>query len=203
MHTSTEIESEVNEPEQAHRPGELYKETFDQILSGLLAGLKKHDGKLDEVTLDDIIEGGNLDPLMMEQYFSSSKVIMNEVISTMKGLIEQVPSLASPTEPDSMLTVLLTALSLQPCMVEVLMAAEYHIFWENNLKPIATQLFADKITPEDELWADLYSIFCHEFECVVKKWSLEKYAEDRIPEMVRLLSAWIGADKVFLAHARA
>lgn len=203
MRTSTEIESEVNEHEQAHRPGELYKETFDQILSGLLAGLKKCDGKLDEVSLDDIIEGGNLDPLMMERYFKSPKVIMNEIISTMKGLIEQVQPLASPTEPNSMLTVLLVALSLQPYMVEVLMAAEYHIFWKNNLKPIATQLFSDKINPEDELWADLYNMFCYEFECVVKKWSLEKYAVDRIPEMVRLLSAWIGADNVFLAHARA
>lgn len=201
--TANNEESDNATTAKAHLPGELYRQTFDQILTGLLASLKQHRGTLDDVTIDDIVENGNVDPVLMDRYFNSTRVIMNEVISVVRALLAQAGKETVDQDPTSTIVTLLQLLIMQPLMVEVLLASGNHSIWENNLKPIAIRLSPSWPAPDEARWNDVYPVFCFQFQRILKKWSDQHFSEAAIPTITSELLAWISADELYLQHMSA
>jgi len=192
-----------NEGARIHKPGELYNETFNEVLSGLLYALKMHQGALDLVTLDEIIEGSSINPITLEHYYSSSKTIMYEVLSDLQAAIHTAEVESFGYEPKDAIQILLIRLAKYPLHLKVILATDNKNAWEKNLKSILKRIASDWHTEDDATWNEVFTVFCFQFHLVIKAWSRSDFDTQELPIMVRHVMAWIEGDGVYLINITA
>lgn len=192
--------NEQTKKNEQFQPGELYKETFDQILTGLVAALNLKDGNVDLVSLATIESVSDVDPYMLEMYYKNTRAILNEVISTMRTIVSQVTANAVDTDPQSAIRGFLQSISTQPMMLETLQASHSTSFWNNHLKEFVKLITRSWPETTEEMWTELFSIFCFQLEHILTRWHNTNYATTQIPELTLQIYAWVLADGRYLGY---
>lgn len=182
------------------QPGELYKETFDQILSGFVTALNMNNGNIDLVSLSTIEAVSDVDPNMLEMYYKNTRAILNEVISYLQGLIIQAAAYAGNHDAKDAIRHFLELLSGQPMMLRTLQASKRNSFWVQNLKGFVRKVAASWPEEDKVLWDDLYCVLCFQFQQLLDHWAATGYTPGQIAMLTRHFCAWINADGVF-AHS--
>ena len=182
------------------QPGELYKETFDQILTGFVAALNMKDGNVDLVSLATIESVSDVDPNMLEMYYKNTRAILNEVVSAMKTIVSQATANAANTDTQSAIRSFLQSISSQPMMLKTLQASHTTSFWKNHLIEFVKQIARSWPESSEETWSELYAIFCFQLEQILVRWQNSNYATTQIPELTQQIYAWVLADGEYMRY---
>lgn len=187
----------TDDPRMPQMTGDLYRETFGQILKGLISGLKQHNGRLDQVTMGDILDNCDVNPITLDYYWKSPKAIMDEAIFEMKKIMQWIEQNMDGFDTEGTIQLMLRSLAVQPLLLETILISGNRRVWEGGMNKIVQQI------PGWELdhgagWADIYPIFCAQLQSVLQKWQGLKFADDEVPRMARLLQAWIAADREYV-----
>lgn len=183
-----------------YEPGGLYNDTLQQILQGLLSGIILHHGKLEQVTRDDILSGSNITAVTLEQYFKGTDAIMAEIYAELEKITNQLDRNMGRYRRAAVLHFLLENLRKQPLMLKVLITLDDRHFWEQHLRKImiyiTIPIWWDE---EDEIWDELFDVFCYEFQIVLKWWSKLEFSEDSLEDAFARTEAWIFASSGYRA----
>lgn len=196
--TTTNI---TEDPRIPHMTGELYGQTFDQILTGLIAALKLRNGKIEQVSLSDIVENSTVSPITLEYYWKSPRAIMDEATHEIKILLQGVEERMDTLRPDSVIEFLLRSLAIRPLILDMLLITDNRRIWEKGLTPIVKRITKSWGLVDESVWNEVYPVFYTQFETVLKKWQTLGFPEDAIPQMAQLLQAWIRADREYIRSA--
>lgn len=177
-----------------YEPGGLYNDTLQQILQGLLSGIILHHGKLEQVTREDILSGSNITAVTLDQYFKGPDKIMTEIYTELEKITDQLDRNMGRYRRAAVLHFLLENLRKQPLMLRVLIALDDRCFWEQHLRNIMLYITIPVWwDEEDEIWDDLYNVFCYEFQLVLSWWSKLDFSEDSLEDAFARIEAWIFA----------
>ena len=141
------------------------------------------------------MKGSAIDPLVLEQYFKSSGVIMNEVYKELRKIIGLVEINMERYRKDAVLGILLENLRKQPLMLKVLIEANDDTFFENNTKNILLYITVpERWGEQDSIWEETYKVFCFEFLMVLKWWADSDFSEEKSKEAISRINAWLIID---------
>ena len=187
----------TTDPRVPQLSGDLYRETFEQILKGLISGIKQHNGRLDQVTMGDILDNCDVNPITLDYYWKSPKSIMDEAIFEMKKIMQWIEQNIAGFAIDDAIQLMLRSLAVQPLLLEAVLISGNQRVWESGMKKIVQQL-AERELDNEAGWTDIYPIFCAQLQSVLQKWQGLKLSDDEVPHITRLLQAWIAADREYL-----
>ena len=187
----------TDDPRVPQMTGDLYRETFEQILKGLISGIKQHNGRLDQVTMGDILDNCDVNPITLDYYWKSPKAIMDEAIFEMKKIMQWIEQNMDGFDTEGAIQLMLRSLAVQPLLLETILISGNRRVWEGGMNKIVQQIPGWELDHEAG-WADIYPIFCAQLQSVLQKWQGLKFADDEAPRMARLLQAWIAADREYV-----
>ena len=175
-----------------YEPDGLYNDTLQQILQGLLSGIALHHGKLEQVTREDVLAGSNITAVTLDQYFKGPDKIMMEIYTELEKITDQLERNMGRYRRDAVLHFLLENLRKQPLMLKVLIALDERKFWEQHLRAIMIYVTVPFWwDDEDEIWEELFKVFCFEFQLVLLWWSKLEFSEDLLEDAYARTRAWI------------
>lgn len=181
-----------------YEPGGLYNDTLQKVLKGLLEGINLHHGKLDQVKREDVLSGSGIPSVTLDQYFKSTDQIMADVYKELTGIIDQIEHNMGRYKRDSVIHFLLENLRKQPYMLKVLISLDDRHFWETHLRNImlyvTTPVWWDD---EDEIWNEIFEVFCFQFQLVLEWWSVADFSEEQLKDAFIRIKAWVISDSAY------
>lgn len=181
-----------------YEPDGLYNDTLQKVVKGLLEGINLHHGKLDQVKKEDVLATSDIAPATLDLYFKSADQIMSDIYKELSKIIEQIEHNMGRYKRDSVIRFLLENLRKQPYMLKVLIALDDRHFWETHLRSIILYITSPVWwDDEDDIWNELYEVFCFQFQLVLEWWSVSDFSEDHLEDAFRRVKAWIVADSAY------
>ncbi len=181
-----------------YEPDSLYNDTLQKVLAGFLSGINLHHGKLEQVKREDILTGSDVPSETLDQYFKNPDQIMSDIHQELAKIIAQIECHMGRYKRDAVILFLLENLRKQPLMLRIIIALDDRHFWETHLRNILryhTTNYWWEV--EDEIWDELYKVFCFQFQLILEWWSAADFSEDLLNDVFIRVKSWIIADSAY------
>lgn len=190
-------ENKKAEEKTQFKPGELYNQTFEQIMLGLLHGLTLHNGNLGKVTREEILDVADVAPVTYDTYFKTPEKVMRDICTDIKKIVAQIDAKKEMYYEIAVIRNLLDDLSKEPLKLRIILIADERRVWENSLKKIVQYVATSWNELDEKMWEDLFVAFCFQFQSVLQKWMGMEFAAEARTSMVTQIMAWMDADARF------
>ncbi len=178
-----------------------YYQSMGKALVGLERALELRRGRIEYVTVADILDNCDINPEEFESVFESPKQLLFDIYDEINILLSDPGTLLPNADTNQQLTDVFKRLKKKCPMLRVLRLVNDHYVWRENLKTLAPRIATDWPPVGSPEWDYLYANFCCQFALVLEKWETADFSDDRIKDCVRLIDMWIATGSMIYNSA--
>ncbi|MBR3131313.1 hypothetical protein IKG31_01935 [Candidatus Saccharibacteria bacterium] len=171
-----------------------YYQSFGRVIVGLEKALELHQGRIEYVTDEDILEYSGTDPEEYDRLFKSPERILRDVREEIYQMMSDAAIMPEGSSREDRLSFAFRFLQKNCPMVRVLQKVNDHHIWRMSLRKVVANTATDWPPVNTPAWEYLYANFCCQFALIMEKWETANFSDSRLKDCVRLADVWLSAD---------
>ena len=171
-----------------------YYQTFGRAVMGLEKALELRRGRIDNVTVYDILDNSNVDPDDFAALFKTPRDLLLCIHDEIQAIFSCEEVMLSDMDVKLRIASIFKRLKKICPIIRVLRLLNDHSVWRENLRNFVKSIAADWPQEDTHAWQYLYANFCCQFALILEKWEESDFDDARLNDCIQLIEVWLSAD---------